>query len=101
LEKAKALKITKGHQEMVKLATTIMSKVGPVVVSLGALLAKDEMPMVPDIVRQPLEVCLQRFSEYEANVKEVISSDGVVSTTVVDLKDFLKIQKPQTEHRYY
>ncbi len=98
LEKVKALKISKGHQDMVKLAKMIMSKVGPVIVSLTALLAKDEMPMVPVVVKQPLELSLQRFSEYEENAKEVISSEGIVSTMVDDLKDFFGMAKPEATH---
>jgi hypothetical protein len=98
LEKVKALKISKGHQDMVKLAKMIMSKVGPVIVPLTALLAKDEMPMVPVVVKQPLELSLQRFSEYEENAKEVISSEGIVSTMVDDLKDFFGMAKPEAKH---
>lgn len=99
MEKVKNAKISKGHQEMLKMARTVLAKVAPVVVSLTALLSKDEMPMVPVIVRRPLELCLERFSGFEENAKEVISSEGVVCTIVQDLKDFVEITKPQAEHR--
>ncbi len=99
LEKVQALKVTKAQQDMVKMAKTILGKIGPVIVSLASLLAKDEMPLVPVVVRQPLENPLKKFQEYEENAKEVISTDGTISNIVEDLKDYFEMTKPKTEHR--
>ena len=99
LEKVQALKVTKAQQDMVKMAKTILGKIGPVIVSLASLLAKDEMPLVPVVVRQPLENSLKKFHGYEENAKEVISTDGTISNIVEDLKDYFEMTKPKTEHR--
>ena len=99
LEKVQALKVTKAQQDMVKMAKTILGKIGPVIVSLASLLANDEMPLVPVVVRQPLENPLKKFQEYEENAKEVISTDGTISTIVEDLKDYFEMTQPKTEHR--
>jgi glyoxylate carboligase len=99
LEKVQALKVTKAQQDMVKMANTILGKTGPMIVTLASLLAKDEMPMVPVVVRMPLEASLKKFKEYEVNAKEVISTDGTISTIVEDLKDYFEMTQPKTEHR--
>jgi hypothetical protein len=98
LEKVQALKVSKAQQDMVKMAKTILGKIGPVIVTLVSLLAKEEMPMIPAVVRMPLELSLKKFQEYEENAKEVIATDGTISTMMDDLKDSCEMTKPKTEH---
>ncbi len=41
---------------------------------------------------------MKKFQEYEENPKEVISTDGIISTMLDDLKDSCEMAKPKTEH---
>jgi hypothetical protein len=90
MERALSQKAAKAAETMVKLATAILSKVSPAKVSLDSLLSKQEMEIVPMIIRGPLVHFAAKFAGYEENAKEVIDSGGIVSTMVDDIKDVTK-----------
>jgi hypothetical protein len=90
MERALSQKAAKAAETMVKLATVILSKVSPAKVSLDSLLSKQEMEIIPMIIRGPLVHFAAKFAGYEENAKEVIDSGGIVSTMVDDIKDVTK-----------
>jgi hypothetical protein len=90
MERAVSQKAAKAAETMVKLATVILSKVSPAKVSLDSLLSKQEMEIIPMIIRGPLVHFAAKFAGYEENAKEVIDSGGIVSTMVDDIKDVTK-----------
>ena len=87
MERAQTQKVAKASEGMVKLATAILSKVSPTLAALNNLMSKDEMEMIPMIIKNPLEHSRQKFHEYEVNAREVIATEGSVSAMVDDLKD--------------
>jgi hypothetical protein len=87
MERALAQKTAKAAEAMVKVATVILSKVSPAKVALDSLLSKEEMLVIPMVIRSPLQRFAAKFTTYEENAREVISSGGIVSTMVEDIKD--------------
>ena len=90
MERALSQKAAKVAETMVKLATAILSKVSPAKVSLDSLLSKEEMEIIPMIIKGPLVHFAAKFAAYEENAKEVIDSGGIVSPMVDDIKDVTK-----------
>ncbi len=87
LAKAQAREIAKQAEANIKLAELVLSKTGPTIISLSALLAKDGMSDVAGIIREPLGDALDMFTEVEESAKAIIAAGGVGVLAIRDMKD--------------
>ena len=87
LAKAQAREIAKQAEANIKLAELVLSKTGPTIISLSALLAKDGMSDVAGIIREPLADALEMFTEVEESAKAIIAAGGVGVLAIRDMKD--------------
>jgi hypothetical protein len=87
LLKAQEREITKQCEARVKMAELTLAKTGPALVSLGSLLAKPEMEMIPEIIRGPLQESLDFLTGLAESARAIIASYGAEELEMADMKD--------------
>ncbi len=88
VEKTEEKETRKQMDNEIKVANLVLAKVGPVVVTLDAMLARPGMAMVAAIITDPLVASAEAFHEYEATARGVVSSDGEAKLdNVPDIKE--------------
>ena len=88
VEKTEEKETRKQMDNEIKAANLVLAKVGPVVVTLDAMLVRPGMAMVAAIISDPLVAAAEAFHEYEATARGVVSSNGETKLdNVPDIKE--------------
>jgi hypothetical protein len=73
-----------------KKAEAVLAKVGAVLISLGAILERENMNMVAPLIREPLSRHMAAFQLLKINAESVLMLGGEGELEIDDLKDLIK-----------
>ena len=99
LERARANETNKQRALLVKLANAIVSKISPQIVSLQNLVAKEMLPSLAPLIKDPVESQLQEFLEMDRDAKRLINSDGEGTLMFDDLKHVSSLVATSKKHQ--
>jgi hypothetical protein len=90
LERAQARESSKRLAANSKLADAILAKVGGIIISLSAILEKEQMAMVAALIRDPLSQHMAAFQLLKTKAESVLLMEGEGDLGVRDIKDLIK-----------
>jgi hypothetical protein len=90
LERAQSKEAGKLLTANTKKAEAVLSKVGAIIISLAAILEKEQMSMVAPLIRDPLSRHLAAFQLLKTTAESVILLGGEGELEIGDLKDLIK-----------
>jgi hypothetical protein len=89
LERAQSRESSKRLAANSKLADAILAKVGGIIISLSAILEKEQMAMVAALIRDPLSQHMAAFQLLKTKAESVLLMEGE-GDLGVDIKDLIK-----------
>ncbi len=90
LERAQAKESSKLLMANSKMAEAVLAKVGGILISLGAILEKEQMSMVAPLIRDPLSRHMVAFQLLKTKAESVLLLEGEGELGIGDLKDLIK-----------
>ncbi len=89
-ERAQAKESSKLMIANSKMAEAVLAKVGGILISLGAILEKEQMSMVAPLIRDPLSRHMVAFQLLKTKAESVLLLEGEGELGIGDLKDLIK-----------
>jgi hypothetical protein len=90
LERAQAKEDSKRLAANSKMAEAILAKVAPIIISLSAIMEKDQMAMVAPLIRDPLLQHMAAFRLLKTAAESVLLLEGEGELGINDIKDLIK-----------